>query len=268
MDESSTENSNPPRERPKNTRSSKGLRRWSWMLITILVISGLIWLSYQVRDARRAVIAIVSHSPLNQISVAFHNYHDVYGCFPPAYIADEAGKPIHSWRALILPFVDGQELANQYSFDEPWDGPNNIQLANQMPRTFHVESEQPSSQFTNVVLITGPGTIFDGPNTCTFEEITDVPENTILLTETANSDIPWLAPIDLKVEDFKYTINHPQVRSPSAVKWRQPNVVFAYGISAVPLSKDIPPDVLKALTTIAGGEAITRDEAIRLGYLY
>jgi hypothetical protein len=40
---------------------------------------------------------------LRQIGLALHNYHDKYGCLPPAYIADKNGRPLHSWRVLILP---------------------------------------------------------------------------------------------------------------------------------------------------------------------
>jgi Protein of unknown function (DUF1559) len=34
------------------------------------------------------------------------NYHDTYGRFPPAYIADHDGRPMHSWRVLILPLLE------------------------------------------------------------------------------------------------------------------------------------------------------------------
>src|SRR4051812_3837711 len=41
---------------------------------------------------------------LKDIALALHNYHDAYGTFPPAYIADQNGRPMHSWRVLILPY--------------------------------------------------------------------------------------------------------------------------------------------------------------------
>lgn len=50
---------------------------------------------------------------LRQIVVALHNYHDVYGSFPPAYIADKSGRPMHSWRVLVLPFMEQTLLYNQ-----------------------------------------------------------------------------------------------------------------------------------------------------------
>ena len=47
---------------------------------------------------------------LKQIGLALHNYHEKYQAFPPAYTVDATGKPLHSWRTLILPFVDQQAL--------------------------------------------------------------------------------------------------------------------------------------------------------------
>ena len=43
---------------------------------------------------------------LYQITLALESYHQTNGRFPPAYIADKNGKPMYSWRVLILPFLD------------------------------------------------------------------------------------------------------------------------------------------------------------------
>jgi hypothetical protein len=50
---------------------------------------------------------------LKQIGFALRSYHDVYRTFPPAYVADEDGRPMHSWRVLILPFTNQQALYKQ-----------------------------------------------------------------------------------------------------------------------------------------------------------
>src|SRR5689334_18892035 len=65
---------------------------------------------------------------LKQIGIALHNYHDIFGSFPPAYIPDEYGHPKHSWRTLILAQLDQAPLYNSYRFDESWDGPHNSAL--------------------------------------------------------------------------------------------------------------------------------------------
>jgi len=40
---------------------------------------------------------------MQHLAMALQCYHQANGCLPPAYIADKSGKPMHSWRALILP---------------------------------------------------------------------------------------------------------------------------------------------------------------------
>ena len=83
--------------------------------------------------------------------MAVANYHETYGCFPPAYVADRDGKPMHSWRVLILPFLEQRELYNAYNFAEPWDGPNNRKLADgsggstSAPAWSRIRSARPAS---------------------------------------------------------------------------------------------------------------------------
>ena len=73
---------------------------------------------------------------LKRIGLAMHMYHQTYGVFPPPCLTDENGMPIHSWRVLLLPFLDEQELYDEYRFDEPWDGPSNSRLHSRMPEIF------------------------------------------------------------------------------------------------------------------------------------
>ncbi|MFH1923215.1 MAG: DUF1559 domain-containing protein, partial [Planctomycetota bacterium] len=132
---------------------------------------------------------------LKQIGLALHNYHDDHGCFPPAYIADEDGRPMHSWRVLILPYMEQGPLYDQYRFDEPWDGPNNRQLAN-IPVRYYAcprPGKQPSTT-TNYVAIVGPDTAWPESNTTTVGDFTDGTSNTLLVVEVANSGIHWMEP--------------------------------------------------------------------------
>ena len=101
------------------------------LLVVIAIIAILVALLLPaVQQAREAARRTQCKNNLKQIGIALHSYHDVYKTFPPAYIPDEDGKPMHSWRVLILPFIEQQALYEQYDFNEPWDGPNNSQLAN------------------------------------------------------------------------------------------------------------------------------------------
>ena len=41
---------------------------------------------------------------LHNLTLALLAYHDQYGSFPPAYVADKAGKPMHSCAVQCFPF--------------------------------------------------------------------------------------------------------------------------------------------------------------------
>ena len=64
---------------------------------------------------------------LKQIGLALHNYHDIYHVFPPAYTVDGNGKPLHSWRTLILPYLDQAPLYLKIDLSKPWDDPANAE---------------------------------------------------------------------------------------------------------------------------------------------
>jgi hypothetical protein len=237
------------------------------VLVLCVLLAVLKLLADAVQSAGRAAIATSAQAPLNQLLLALHNYHDVHGELPPAYLADANGKPMHSWRVLILPYVEHQTLYNAYDFSEPWNGPNNLRLASRMPAVFHSPSEPDSPTFSNIVAVSGAGTAFPGGVSTKLADFTDGTANTILLTEIANSDIVWLEPRDLRVEDMSFQAQDHGKPSISCAAWRQPYVVFADTIRAYAVNQTMPPELLRALCTIAGGEPTTRAELAAQGHL-
>jgi hypothetical protein len=73
---------------------------------------------------------------LETIGKALHAYLDQYGRYPPAFVSGPDGKPWHSWRVLLLPYLNEAALYEQYKFNEPWDGPHNRQLLEKMPEVY------------------------------------------------------------------------------------------------------------------------------------
>ncbi len=200
---------------------------------------------------------------LRQIALALHNYHDVYKSFPPAYVANAGGKPMHSWRVLILPFLEQKPLYDLYRFDEPWDGPTNRQLAAHTLKLFECPAnENQLTGQTSYVAVVGPGTAWPGATCVTLSDITDGTDNTLLVVEVHNSGIHWMEPRDLDVSQMPLTINaksgaagtnlgissgHPRVAQAA----RADGSVFAI------LEDDTPPATIRAMLTIAGGEKVT-----------
>lgn len=212
------------------------------------------------RDARRAALRSNTNGCFCQVILALHNYHDVHGCFPPAYLADEHGRPMHSWRVLILPYLEHGDLFNEYDFNEPWDGPNNSRLHDRMPEMFWAQDAPHSASHTNIVALVGPGTAFPGASSTRLADISDGSQNTILLAETSSRAIPWLAPQDLDVREMSWQVGDSQRPSISSVPWRDPFVAMASGERRA-LSRALPASELRALATIAGGESVARPEA-------
>ena len=101
-------------------------RLFFWISCIGIAMAIFVALADAVRTARHTAISMNSAAHLNQLQLAFHNYHQAYGQFPPAFIADDNGTPMHSWRVLILPYIEQQALYNAYDFSEPWNGPKKL----------------------------------------------------------------------------------------------------------------------------------------------
>lgn len=61
-----------------------------------------------------------------------HIYHDVNKTLPPA-VHSKDGKPLLSWRVLVLPYIEEDKLYREFHLDEPWDSPHNKKLLSRMP---------------------------------------------------------------------------------------------------------------------------------------
>jgi prepilin-type processing-associated H-X9-DG protein len=209
-----------------------------------------------VQAAREAARRAQCNNNLRQIGLGLITYHDIWNTYPPAYLADANGKPMHSWRVLILPYVEQKPLYDRYNFDEPWDGPNNSQLAALMPPVFGCPSDAatvPGGTTTSYAAITGPGTMFDGETSSSIRTVTDGTSNTIMVAETT-AGMNWMEPRDLDVNQMTLQING----SPAEISSHHPGgaqAVFADGHTSF-LQQSVTAQVLRALITKAGNEPI------------
>ena len=87
-------------------------------------------------QAREAARRSQCKNNLKMIGLALQNYHDMYRSFPPAFVADENGKPMYSWRVLLLPHLEHAPLYKKYDLSQPWDSPANKAVLDNMPDVF------------------------------------------------------------------------------------------------------------------------------------
>ncbi|NLF69693.1 MAG: DUF1559 domain-containing protein [Candidatus Anammoximicrobium sp.] len=211
--------------------------------------------------AREAARCSQCSNNLKQIALAFHNYHDVYKTFPPAYIPDENGQPMHSWRVLILPFLECQHIYNQYNFSEPWNSPGNLAATSQHVPAYSCPASPasgPGSLETSYMVVTGPNTVFEGSKACQFREILDGTSNTILVVEVAGTGVNWAEPKDLDASTLVYPLGTPGGMTPASHHPGGLNVALCDG-SVRFIAYAVSPQVFRALITKAGAERVSGD---------
>jgi hypothetical protein len=151
--------------------------------------------------AKRSEATVVRNN-LKQLALAMHNYHDVNKQFPPAAIRDAQGRPLLSWRVLLLPYLEQNELYKQFHLDEPWDSEHNKPLIAKMPNIFAPRNSDLRDQGkTTLVVPIGKQTVFGPEKGVAIQEITDGTSNTILIVD-ADQDraVVWTKPDDLNVD--------------------------------------------------------------------
>ena len=178
------------------------------------------------------------------------------GFLPPAYVADKHGKPLYSWRVLLLPYLGHQDLYEQFRLDEPWNSEDNRQVGDLAIALFQCPARSDMKlPTTNYLMVVGSHTISDGPEARKITEITDGLTDTIMLVEVADSLVYWAQPEDLHFDELKFIINGNKRQEIGSYHQHGANVAFCDG-SVRLLKKSTNPQLVKAMLTIDGGERI------------
>ncbi|MEP3482304.1 MAG: DUF1559 domain-containing protein [Fuerstiella sp.] len=93
-------------------------RRRAFTIIESLTVAAVcsVWMSIAMpylQTARMGSQRVQCKNQLKQLGLAMHNYHDVYGTFPPGWntrVPTEKGYATMGWTVSILPFIEQYEL--------------------------------------------------------------------------------------------------------------------------------------------------------------
>lgn len=135
---------------------------------------------------------------LNHLGLALLNYHDTYNAYPPPITCDEQGRPMHSWRWRIAPFIEKRPSSDPLHFyreSEPWNSPNNLRLAERMSLVMSCPA-QSDARYTDYFMVYGGDSPFQADQAVRARDLSH-PSSTIFLAESSGLDIVWTEPRDL-----------------------------------------------------------------------
>lgn len=191
---------------------------------------------------------------LKEIALAMHNYYSANKHFPPPVLNGPDGKTTYSWRVAILPYMDRQmDLFRQYRFDEPWDGPHNRQLIDQMPAVYRLPlsgTKEPGR--TNYLLPVGNGAGFTMDKPTEFKDIRDGTSMTIMVVEVDDQH----ATVWTKPDDWPFNPKEP-AKGLGRFFDGGFNAAFFDG-SVTTFRAGLDMKTLHGLLTRAGGEVVER----------
>ena len=204
-------------------------RRGGFTLVELLVVIAIIailigLLLPAVQKIRESAARVQCANNLKQIGLALHNYEGAQERFPPSQLPVKSGV-VHTWMALILPYIEQGNVANLYQMDLDWSDAGNKLAIQTTVQTFICPSSPESplrrsngtsntdapavtdyaamSCVTTELMANQPelvahtpapannAVMTPGPGT-RFEEILDGTSNTLLIIEDAGRPVHYI----------------------------------------------------------------------------
>jgi type II secretory pathway pseudopilin PulG len=203
-----------------------------------------------IQQAREAARRTSTANNMRIVSLALMNYEQAFKKFPPAYTVDAEGNKLHSWRTIILPFLEETAVYESIDFSKPWDAPENSAARNAVIRAFDCPSvELPPGQ-TLFQVIVDPRGIFTGPQQTALRDILDGMSNTILIAQAGKDHaVHWMEPRDMDLQYFT-TLDPKASAHPGGA-----HVVLSDGAVQFLLS-DTDPETKTSMVTRAGNDVV------------
>lgn len=195
----------------KSTASAgKAIIIWTLIVMTVgLFILGVCTFSRAKTHAERST----AFERLSQMRVALGIYETDQGSLPPVNLRDNFGKPIHSWRALILSQL-GLENSTQLNLSQPWNSDHNRRFLDGISAEFWVrfalEREQLTSPVsTHILAYLGKESIWDAKTGLPKGKTTEYPD-AIMLIWVPKGHVHPLQPGDISEEEVRERIEQGQ----------------------------------------------------------
>lgn len=190
--------------------------RWQfahWVTFGILIATVMGACVLFVRSSRQAhddALRTRCSGRIAALTYSLHQYYEKYKSFPPSATTDSRGRPLLSWRVLILEFVE-PELFARFNLKESWDSPHNRQLIADIPPCYVCPADHlnASRGYTNYLMVPGIKQPFlpiprsDSPANRVLRDRFE----SFLIVESANGAVPWTQPKDISLKELSNAVN-------------------------------------------------------------
>lgn len=225
------------------------------LVVVAIILTLLVLLSpFNRGGGREAARRNTCLNNLKQIGLALRDYHHVHGHFPPAYTVDGEGNRLHSWRTLILPFMEESSLYDSIDLSKSWDDPANAKARESDVFGYECLAADTELGYTTYLALVGQGRAFSGETPRSLEEFVDGAKTTIVVVEVDQKRaVHWMSPYDFEEAD-----GLPFDKDTEGGHHNVNLATFADGHPSS-IQRDIDPHVLRGMLTIAGGEKFEED---------
>lgn len=235
-------------------------------------------ISEAIASVRASEAKIKLSNGMREILIALVNYEAAKGSYPPAIIYGPDGKPWHSWRILIAPYLDGGiEAARNYDFSKPWDSKANLKAASKGIPAFHSPvGEDAKPGLAGYALLVSKAGMFDpaGLRMQSADDksvligggrkITDCLDGTsntfCLVPVVPEKRVFWTEPVDVSFDDAKSAAAAGVLFFPRETA-DQPAYSYAGRCDGAVMSfpATLGPQLLRAMTSRGGLEVYDQD---------
>ena len=207
------------------------------------------------KDSQRQLAAEQRANRLRKIATALKQYEEQYGALPPVEARSESEDfpDQFSWRVALLPMLGYQELYDRFQFDQPWDHPENLKVADEIPAEFQIG---PDTNLSAVHLFSGPGGLHaDGATPPGLDQVKDRKIwQAVVIEGSAKTAMPWTQPAALDgPADSLAQFGNEGDKGVLMIDGR-------FGVRAV--RRDL--DKIRAVLSVEGGESMKRTDFIKL----
>lgn len=137
---------------------------------------------------------------IRQVAMAFLKYEEKNGSLPPPYSVNAKGEPLHSWRVLILPYMEQRNLHSLFNMEQPWDSAQNLAAAKNLPIQYSTGEPKivDGVLHTRILAMVSDDSAIRSKTT-KFQQITDGSVTSISVAMCSEDQaVPWTKPDDLK----------------------------------------------------------------------